>query len=123
MILDPHCTILNWNVRGLYNLARRQVVREIIVDNACSVVCLQETKLHSVDDAMITATLGQQFLDQYVALPAGGTSGGILIACSKDFYSLSQVGIRQFSVTVTITRRIDSESWNLTGVYGPQLNR
>jgi hypothetical protein len=42
------------------------------------------------------------------------------VGCSQDFYSLSEVDIHQFLVTVTITRRVDNEKWTLTIVYGPQ---
>jgi hypothetical protein len=61
-------------------------------------------------DALVADMLGQKFLEQYVTLPAVGTRGGIILACSKDFYTLSQVDIRSFSVTVTITRRVDRAS-------------
>jgi exonuclease III len=44
---DPHCKVLNWNIRGLNNLARRQVLRDLIADNACNIACIQETKLRS----------------------------------------------------------------------------
>jgi exonuclease III len=108
MIVDPHCTVLNWNVRGLNNPAHRQVVKDLVADNACSVICIQETKLSSVDDALISATLGQQFIDQYATLPSVGTCGGLILACSKDFYTISHVDIRQFSVSATISRRVDS---------------
>jgi hypothetical protein len=56
MIVDPHCTVLNWNVRGLNNPAHRQVVKDLVADNACSVICIQETKLSSVDDALISVS-------------------------------------------------------------------
>jgi hypothetical protein len=57
---------------------------------------------------------------QYAVLPSIGTCGGLILACSKDFYSISHVDIKSFSVMVTITRRVDSQSWTMTGVYGPQ---
>jgi exonuclease III len=81
MLADPHCVTLNWNVRGLNNPARRQVVRDLVIDNACTIVCLQETKLQTVDNILIGSTLGQQFIDNYAALPAEGTRGRIIIAC------------------------------------------
>jgi hypothetical protein len=49
---------------------------------------------------------------------AGG--GGIILACSQDFYSINNAAVRQFSVTVDITNRANNETWTLTGVYGPQ---
>jgi hypothetical protein len=42
MLADPNCVILNWNVR--------QVVPELVMDNACTIVCLQETKVQTVDN-------------------------------------------------------------------------
>jgi hypothetical protein len=50
-------------------------------------------------------TLGQKFMDQYVILPAIGTRGGIILTCSTDFYTISQIDIRSFSVTV---RRLEN---------------
>jgi hypothetical protein len=70
--------LINWNVRGLNNPARRQVVREIINEHRCRIVCLQESKLQSVDDAVIGTTLGQSFTSAYAVLPAQGTCGGII---------------------------------------------
>jgi hypothetical protein len=68
----------------------------------------------------ISSTLGQKFLGQYAALPAEGTRGGIILACSQDLYSISQVNIRQFSVSANITRRLDNVVWSITVVYGLQ---
>jgi hypothetical protein len=71
MLADP----LDWNVRGLNNLARCHVVCDLVIDNACTIVCLQETKLQVVDNILIGSTLGQQFVDNYAVLPADGTRG------------------------------------------------
>jgi exonuclease III len=120
MASDPHCNVLNWNVRGLNNPSRWQVVRDLIADNVCTIVCIQETKLRLVDGATVVSTLGQKFVGQYAALPADGTRGGEILTCSQDFYSISQVDIWRFSVTATITRRSDNEAWSLIAVYGPQ---
>jgi hypothetical protein len=86
------------------------VIRDLIADNGCNITCVQETKLQVIDDTIIAATLGQKFVGQYTVMPAQGTRGGILLGCSQNFYSLSKVDIRQFSVTVTITRRVDNEN-------------
>jgi hypothetical protein len=60
--------------------------------------------------------LGQDFVDQFAVLPANGTRGGIILACSQQYYTVSQIHVRQFSVTVQIKRRIDNEEWTMTGV-------
>jgi hypothetical protein len=52
-----------------------------------------------------------------VVLPSVGTSGGIILACSQEFYSLSQIVTRRFSVTTCITNKRDNESWSVKIVY------
>jgi hypothetical protein len=59
-------------------------------------------------------------MNQFATLPAAGTCGGIIVAFSQDEYSMTQIGIRAYSVTVLITQRVDNEQWTLTAVYGPQ---
>jgi exonuclease III len=118
---DPHYKLLNWNVRGLNQPCRRQVLRDLVIaDNGCSIACIQETKLQRVDDSVIAETLGSKFTGQYAFMPTQGTREGIVVACSQDYYTNSDVEIRQFPVSVSITRRIDNEKWMLTVVYGQQ---
>jgi hypothetical protein len=49
-------------------------------------------------------------MGNYAVLQAQGTSGGIIMACSHDLYAMSQMVIRRFLVTASITRRLDYES-------------
>jgi len=53
-------------------------------------------------------------------LPAVGASGGVLIACRSPDFSLSQLSVGKFSVSVLLTANDGTEPWCLTGVYGPQ---
>jgi hypothetical protein len=39
--------LLCWNVRGLNSRARRSVVRNIVLSERMSLLCLQETKVHN----------------------------------------------------------------------------
>lgn len=117
---DPHCIVFNWNVRGLNQPARRQVVKDLIKDHQGTVVCLQETKLAVVDDGVICSTFGQQFLGNYAGIPAAGVRGGVIIACSQDHNELTQVDVRQYSVTDTIGSKVDNGTWSISGVYSPQ---
>jgi exonuclease III len=58
---NPRCAILNWNVRGLNNPARRQVVRDMVNEQQCNIICLQETKIQTMSDAIVSETLGAKF--------------------------------------------------------------
>jgi exonuclease III len=120
MANTPNCIALNWNVRSLNAPARRQVVKEMVADHRCNIVCLQETKMQSVDDRIVAETLGQAFLRHYAVLPAVGTRGGILLAIADGQYTMLAVDIRTYSAIVTIRNNTDGGEWTVTGVYGPQ---
>jgi hypothetical protein len=53
---DPNCVIFNWNVCGLNNPARRQVVRDLTQEHGCTIACLQETKIQHISDAIVAET-------------------------------------------------------------------
>ena len=75
--------VLNWNVRGLNNRARRQVVRDLVNETRCTIAALQETKLEVFQLADVTEVLGARFSNHFVFLPAQDTRGGVLLAVVK----------------------------------------
>jgi exonuclease III len=115
-----NCRILNWNVRGLNDGARRDSVSELVRDTASTIVCLQETKLQVVDDGVVRRTLGQHFVSNYAVLPAAQTRGGILLAVAENYFALSDVHLTTNAITATISMRADDTKWQITVVYGPQ---
>jgi hypothetical protein len=82
-MLDQKCVIFNWNVRGLNNAARRQVVFNSARDYSATIVALQETKLANIDRQVVFEVLGSRFVDNFLVLPADGTRGGILLAVDE----------------------------------------
>lgn len=78
------------------------MLRELIADNGCSIACIQLTKLQLIEDAIISEALGTKFVGHYAVMPAQGTKGGTVVACSQDHYTLSTVDIRQYSVSMSI---------------------
>ena len=81
MMNENNCIVLNWNVRGLNAVNRRQVVCQRHDQRSQSDsgvdVWLQETKLAVMNDNNISETLGTQFVGAYAALPATDTRGGV----------------------------------------------
>jgi hypothetical protein len=69
-------------------MARRDSIQELITGS--TIVCIQETKLAAFDSATILRTLGPNFLNNVAIVPAINTRGGIMLAASDDFFSLSQ---------------------------------
>lgn len=111
-------TTLCWNVRGLNSRARRDAVRTMTTDANANIVCLVETKLHSVNQWLIASMLGMQYSD-FAYLPAAQTRGGIIVAARPPDATLSDAHIGCFTVTVRVTPA-NSPQWWLTTVYGPQ---
>ena len=115
-----NCKLLNWNVRGLNDAARRDAVSELVRDTGATIVCLQETKLQQIDANIVMQTVGQCFANSFAALPAVQTRGGILLAVNEGYFGLSDVRYSQHAITATITMRDTSTQWQITVVYGPQ---
>lgn len=110
--------LLVWNVCGLNSRARRDVVREFVVQHRVSVLCVQETKVANFTVPMLHGLTGSCF--DYMCLPAVGASGGALVAWRRDLWGMSQPVVRSFSLTLKL-RPLDWDGieWWLTNVYGP----
>jgi exonuclease III len=68
--------ILCWNIRGLNDSGKWGVVRNKLEENACSIVCLQETRRDHFDMAFIRNFASRHF-DCFDFVPADGALGGI----------------------------------------------
>jgi hypothetical protein len=120
-----NCQLLNWNVRGLNDGARKDAVSELVRDTRSTIVCLQETKLQLVDQNVVWCTVGAKFANTYAVLPADQTRGGILLAVNEDFFDLSNVHLSTHAITATIRMRADGShgrSQLCTGLKGTHKN-
>jgi exonuclease III len=79
--------ILCWNARGLNSRARRDLVASLVVQHNVSLLCIQESKLHVIDDSLILKMLGAGFAYDFV--PTVGTRGGILVAWKSAWWNVS----------------------------------
>lgn len=117
--------ILCWNVQGLNSIARRSTVQQVLATTHCQIVCLQETKMTSIDDQLVMSVGGFR-LNSFTFLPAGGpsgTRGGILILWNKDEVDLDYTIKRAFSISTTIKIKATTVPFLLTTVYGPTQDR
>lgn len=110
--------LISWNVRGLNDRSKRLSVRETFFLNKPDIICLQETKLSTIDDVIRREICGRRISD-YALLPARGTRGGILVAWqAKRFKKVAQTNT-EYCLTVTLQDTMLGETFLLTGVYGP----
>ena len=120
---EQKCLVLNWNVRGLNNKARRKVVKDLAQDTKCTIATLQETKLEEVTAQDISETLGIKFSKNFAYLPAQGTRGGALVAVDEDYYRISHSEFSEYTITVRVESTQCVSAWWITVVYGPQGDR
>jgi exonuclease III len=109
--------LLIWNVHGLNTSDHQKLVRELVIAKNPSIVCLQETKLHVLNDFLVMEILGPGF--NYSYLSAENTRGGILVAWRGSVWSASSVSSRVFSISIRMQHISLSIGWWLTVVYGP----
>jgi len=94
-------SVLVWNVRGLNDRGRRDMLRKVVDDFRPSVVCIQETKLSYISERDVISFLGQDF-SQFVYLPAQQTRGGILIAWRDGSFSVERLSRSSSAATMKL---------------------
>ena len=98
-------------------------MKDMANDTGCTIAALQETKLHNIQAADVSETLGQKFSNNFAFLPAQGTKGGALIAVDEDFYPISHKEHREHVVSICVECTQSMDNWWITMVYGPQEDR
>jgi exonuclease III len=116
--MDVNPEILDCNVRGLNDLAKRHAVREFVASLNVNVVCFQETKLDVIDEFIVLQCLGPAF-DGFVYLPAVETRGGIMLARDTSVLEIDSFSFDSYAITGEIKTK-DNARWWITTVYGPQ---
>ncbi|WKA09802.1 hypothetical protein VitviT2T_027421 [Vitis vinifera] len=109
--------ILSWNTRGLGSRKKRRTVRRFLSTQNPDVVMLQETKREIWDRRSVSSVRKGKSLD-WVALPACGASGGIVILWDSIKFKCSEKVLGSFSITVKLNSDEEGFFW-LTSVYGP----
>jgi exonuclease III len=110
--------LINWNVRGLNCAARREAVKILIQQAGPNIVCLQETKLDTVDSFLASEFLGPIYTS-FEYLVADCTRGGILVAWDPRLVHAETPTRQRFSISLRITLKLSNTSFLLTSVYGP----
>ncbi|KAL4188896.1 hypothetical protein AMTRI_Chr08g204290 [Amborella trichopoda] len=110
--------LLVWNVRGLGQPSKKEVVKDLTSKLSPAVLALIETKQLEPDLQLIRQVWGKRPC-QWVSLPANGASGGIWIVWNSSDHILNSSHIGDFSVTVLLTSIPNGIPWKFTAVYGP----
>jgi exonuclease III len=71
--------VLSWNIRGINSSNKWSAAKSKINESACDIVCLQEKKRASFDQAYVKNFYPPSF-DRFEYAPSTGASGGFIIA-------------------------------------------
>lgn len=74
LMIGPDTDIICWNVHGLNQQARKDVVHQLLANTSCSIACIQEIKLQSID-GRTASYLGAYKLNRFEFAPATGPLG------------------------------------------------
>ena len=91
--------MVSWNVRDLNDSQKHLIVRNLLREWNCDIVCLQETKLEGMDRQLICSLWSCPYVD-LVALNADQTASGVLMMWDKRASEKLEVLAGQFSVSV-----------------------
>ncbi|XP_057451987.1 uncharacterized protein LOC130743775 [Lotus japonicus] len=82
--------ILSFNVRGLGVGEKRSVIREVVNQNYVEMLCIQETKVQSVDRRLCFLLWGDSDFD-WRAIPAVNSAGGLLCIWNAKAFAVEEV--------------------------------
>ncbi len=110
--------IVSWNVRGLNDGAKRMQVRSLLHSWKADIVCLQETKLLEVNQALIRSLWRGSFVDWF-CMGLMGASGGILLMWDNRVVEKVEEAVGMFSISWKFRNVSSGFEWAFSGVYGP----
>jgi len=82
--------ILFWNIRGINAQEKWDALRGKIIESACQIICIQETKRENFDIFYIKKFCPRNF-DQFAFSPSVGAAGGLLIAWNSSVFEGSVI--------------------------------
>jgi len=107
--------LLSWNVRGLNDSHKRDVIKSFLREWRCDLICLQETKLEVVSLSVIRSLWGN-FSAGFDFLKAEGASGGIIVMWDKNIFNLVSSSQWVFSLTCFFQMVDGGFTWACSGV-------
>lgn len=108
--------IVSWNVRGLGRPVKRFLVKDFLGLHLADVCCLQESKFKDISPAMWCKISGW-WLNQFLFLPAHGSTGGIVIGWNSVVLTGQLVQVGEFNLMGYFCSFSDHLYWRCRGMY------
>jgi exonuclease III len=115
--------VMSWNVRGLGDSEKCNLVRESIASIAPNVACIQESKLHDITTFKAHSFLPTCLAVKFMHIPAAGTRGGVITAWNPDVLHLTSYAVHHHALTVHLRLLASNSDIHITNVYAPSDHR
>jgi len=116
-------TVMSWNVRGLGDPEKCDLVRDAVTSAMPLICCLQETKLPDITTLKARCFLPTNLANSFKLISAAGSRGGILTAWNDNSFSLKSFITRQHSLTTILQSTATDVQIMITNVYAPSDHR
>ena len=107
--------IISWNVRGLNDRGKREVVSGALSRWRPDIVCLQETKLGTLDRELAQSIWGGRW-EEWCCLDSVGASGGVVLMWDSRVVEKMDVLVGRWSLSCLFRCVDDGLTWSLSGV-------
>jgi hypothetical protein len=111
---------LSWNVRGLGDPLKCDIVKDSLRANLLDLVMLQETKLSNIS-SFKSSTFLPTDLNTFLSLDASRASRGLLSAWNPNKFKLKSSIARTFSISVQLESELNATLFWVSNFYGPYL--
>lgn len=89
-----------------------------ISESAWNILCLQETKRDSFDNAYIKKFCPRH-LNCFAFHPSAGASSGLLTVWNGNLYNGDIIQANSYAITIKLTSNLDNSILHISNVYGP----
>jgi exonuclease III len=104
--------------QGINSIQKWTAIRSKILESACDIICLQETKREVFGTSYIKKFCLAAF-DCYSFNPSHGAYGGTIIIWKSSKFSGHTIFQNNFSLSVELTSTLSGIPWVWTNVYAP----
>jgi exonuclease III len=110
--------VLCWNIRGINATNKLTAQRSKIKESNCDIICIQETKRETFDQAYLRNLCPSQF-DCFDYIPSLGLSGGMITIWKGSKFNGQVVFQNEFALSIEFSSMFSDHSWILTQIYAP----
>jgi exonuclease III len=111
---------LSWNVRGLNDTVKREIIKQALIMHKPDLICLQEIKLAQTDSRLLSQIIENQYM-LFLTIDATNTSGLVLLMWKPRVFSPTNHSTTTFIIAVNLRIMLDVSNITITGVYEPSI--